>query len=67
MIFNLDFANCTILSYVFFFFLIIDLYILIPAVITEHVIPIRITNEKLKAEMEAHPVIVEITISKWSI
>ena len=31
MLFNLDFANNTILSCFLFFFLIIDLYLLIPA------------------------------------
>ena len=49
LLLNLDFANDTILSYTFFFFLIIDLYILIPADIApffhriaEIVIPIGI-------------------------
>ena len=58
----------------FFFFLIIDLYFLIPAVIAqiinpiaELVIPIGIPTAEAKAEMTTHPVIVEITISKWSI
>ena len=70
MLFNLDFANNTILSCFFFFFLITDLYFLIPAVFTqifnpiaELVIPIGIPIKEAKAEMEAHPVIVEITIS----
>ena len=47
MLFNLDFANKTILSCLFFFFLIIDLFFLIAAVnaqifnpIAESVIPI---------------------------
>ena len=31
MLFNLDFANNSVLSSFFFFFLIIDLYFLIPA------------------------------------
>ena len=71
---NLDFANNRILSCFFFFFLIIDLYFLIPAVIAqifnpiaELVIPIGIPTTEAKAEMKTHPVIVEITISKWSI
>ena len=74
MLFNLDFANntiFTILSCFFFFFLIIDLYFLIPAVITqifnpivELAIPIGIPTKEAKAEMETHPVIVEITIRK---
>ena len=34
-LFNLDFANNTILSCFFFFFLIIDLYTLVPAAITQ--------------------------------
>ena len=74
MLFNLDFANKTILSWFFFFFLIIDLQFLIPAVTAqifdspvELVIPIGIPTKEAKAEMEAHPVVVEITISKWSI
>ena len=71
MLFNLDFANNTILSYFFFFFLFIDVYFLISAVITqifnpilELVIPIGIPTKEAKAEMEAHHVIVEITISE---
>ena len=59
MLFNLDFSNTTILSRFFFFFLIIDLYCLIPAVITqifnpieELVIPIGIPTKEAKAEME---------------
>ena len=53
MLFNLDFANKTILSCFFLFFLIIDLYFLIPAVtgeifnrIVELVIPIGIPRKK---------------------
>ena len=56
MLFNLDFANNTILSCVFFVFLIIDLYFLIPVVITqsfdltaELVIPIGIPTKEAKA------------------
>ena len=71
---NLDFANNRILSCFFFFFLIIDLYFLIQAVIAqifnpiaELVIPIGIPTTEAEAEMKIHPVIVEITISKWSI
>ena len=40
MLFNLDFVNNTILSCFFFFFLIIDLYFLILAVIAEIFNPI---------------------------
>ena len=74
MLFNLDFANNTILSCFFIFFLIIDLYFLIPAVITqifnpiaELVIPTGISAKEAKAEMEMHPVTAEIKISKFSI
>ena len=35
MLFNLDFAKNTILSRFFFFFLIIDLYFLIPTAISQ--------------------------------
>ena len=54
----------------YFFFFIIELYILIPSIITqifnpvaEIVIPIGIPNK----EMETNPVIVEISVSQWSI
>ena len=49
----------------FLFLLIIIAQIFNPVV--ELVIPIGIPNKEAKAEMETHPVIVEITISKWSI
>ena len=74
MLFNLDFANNTVLPCFPFFFLIIDLYFLIPAVIgqifnpiAELVIPIGIPSEEAKAEIEIHPVIVVAKISKCSI
>ena len=74
MLFNLDFANNTILSCVVFFFLVIDLYFLIPAVIAqifhkiaELVIPTGIPTKEAKIEMETHPLIVVNTISKRSI
>ena len=74
MLFNLDFASNTILPCFLFFFLIIGLYFLISAVIAqifnpiaEVVIPIGIRTTEAKTEMEAHPVITEIIISKWSI
>ena len=35
MLFNLDLSNTTILSSLFYFFLIIDFYFLIPAVIAQ--------------------------------
>ena len=70
MLFSLDFGNNTILSCFLLFFLIIDLYFLIPAVITqifnpivELAIPTGIPTREAKAEMETHPVIVEIAIS----
>ena len=56
------------------FFLITDLYFLIPTVITQIfnpivqlVIPIGIPTKEAKIEMEAHPVIVEIAVSECSI
>ena len=55
-----------------FFFLIIDLYFLIAKVIAQIVnpivelaIPIGILTKEAKAEIEKHPVILEIAISKW--
>ena len=74
MLLNFDFANNTTLSCFFFLFLMIDLYSLIPAVVTqifntmvELVIPIGIPTTEVKAEIETHPVTVEIKISKYSI
>ena len=56
------------------FFVTIDLYFIIPAVITqifnpiaELIIPIGIPTKESKAEMEMHPVTVQIKISKCSI
>ena len=73
-LFNLDFANDNIWSCFFFFFLIIDLCFLIPAVITQIfnpiailVIYIGITAKEAKAVMKTHPVTVEINISKCSV
>ena len=58
MLFDFDFADNTSLSCFFFFFLIIDLYFLITAVITKYfnpttelVIPIAIPTIEAKAEM----------------
>ena len=74
MQFNLDFDYNIILSC--FFFLIIDLYFLFPAVITqilipivELAIPIEIQTKKAKAEMETHQVAVEakIRICKYNL
>ena len=54
-----------------FLFLILDLYLLIPAVIAqifnpivELVIPIRMPTKEEKAEMETHPVILEAKIRR---
>ena len=58
MLFNLDFASNPILSY-FFFFIITDLHFSV----AELVIPIGIPTKDAKAEIETHPVNVEITIS----
>ena len=67
MLFNLDFIMLLP------FFLFFDLYFLILVVITqiftpiaELVIPNEIPTKEAKAEMETHPVIAEITISKCS-
>ena len=74
MLFNLDFANNTILSCVVFFFLVIDLYFLIPAAIAqifhkiaELVIPTGIPTKEANIGMETHPVTVVDTISKKSV
>ena len=68
-LFNLDFASNTILLCFFYFFLIIELYFLIPAVIAqifnptaELVILIGISSKEAKAEIKIHPVIVETKI-----
>ena len=65
MLFNLDFARNAILSHLFFFFLIIDLYFLVPAVIAEMfnaiaelVIPLGIPIKEAKTEIQINPVIV---------
>ena len=71
MLFNLVFAENSIKSC--FFFLIIDLHFLIPAVIAkmfnpiaELVIPIGIPSKEAKAEIEIHAVTAEAKIKKWS-
>ena len=70
VLFNLAFANNTILSCFFFCFLIIDIYFLISAAteqtfdpIAELVIPIG----KERAEIEIQPAIEEVKIRKCSI
>ena len=72
MLFNLVFANNTI-SQNSFFFLIIDSYFLLPAVIAqifnpiaELVIPTGIPSKEAKAEIEIQSVIVEAKIRKCS-
>ena len=74
LLFNLDFANNTILSCFFFLFLIIELYFLIPAVIAqifntiaELVIPIGIPGKDAKEENELHAVNVEAKIRECSV
>ena len=74
ILFNLDFANNTILSCFIFFLLIIDLYFLIAVVIAqilnpiaELVIPIGIPIKFEKVEKETHQVIVEPKIRKCSL
>ena len=70
ILFNLGLAENTILSFFFsFFFLIIDLYFLIPVVITqifnpaaEHVIPAF-----MPTTAETKPVEIEAKISKFSV
>ena len=73
-VFNLVFANSTIISYFFFFLLIIGLYFSIPAVITEtfiviaeFAIPTGITTKEAIAAIGTHPVTVEPGISKCSV
>ena len=70
MVSILLFANDNILSCHFFLFLIIDLYFLIPAVITqafnpiaELIIFIGIPIKETKTEMEKHPVTVKTNIN----
>ena len=72
MLFNLDFANNTILSCFFFVFLIIHLYFLILAVIAqifnpiaELIIPTGTPSKGIKSEIEIHPVIVEAKIRTY--
>ena len=67
MLFNLNFANNTILFWIFFVFLIIDLYILIAGAITqifhtnaELLTPLGLRRKETKSEILLHPVIVEI-------
>ena len=68
MLFNLDYANNTILSCFF------DLHFLISAAIAQIfnpiadlVTPIVVTSKEAKAKIEIHPVIVEAKIRKCSV
>ena len=70
MLFYLDFANDTVLSYFIFFMLIIHLRFLIPAAIAqiinpiaEHVISIKTSNKEAKAKI--YSVLMEAKISKF--
>ena len=74
MLFDLDFANNTIHHASFFFSFLKTYTFLIPVVLTqiftpiaELVVPIEILTKEVKAEIEKHPVIVEIKISECSI
>ena len=71
ILFNFDFANNTILSWFLFFFLIIDLYFLIPVAIgqifnpiAELVIPIGIPIKE-EEEIKIHPIILEAKVRKF--
>ena len=73
MLFNLDFANNTIISCFFFFLSVIDLYFLNAAAIAqifnpiaELVIPIEIPTKEVKAEMKTHSIILEAKIRKYA-
>ena len=74
MLFNLDSANNTFLSCFFFFFIIIDLYFLIPAVVAQifnsiaELISYRNSKYKeAKAKIEIPQVIIEAKTGTSSI
>ena len=74
MLFNLDFADNTILSCLFFLFFIIDFYFLVTTTIAqifnpiaELLVPIGIPRKEAKSVIEIHPEIVEAKIRNWSI
>ena len=74
IVFNFVFASNTTLSCLFFFFLVIDLYFLIPAVISqtfnpfaELIILIEIPSKEPKPEIETRSVTSETKIRKCSI
>ena len=73
MLFNISFASNTIPSCFLFFFLIIDFYFLIPAVITQIfnpiaklVIPIGFSSKEANAEIQIHQITAESKIRKCS-
>ena len=73
-LFSLDFDSNTILSCFFFFFFIYWLILFNSCSyyktfnpIVELVFPIGISTKEGKAEMDTHPVFLEITLSGWSI
>ena len=66
MLFNLVLPSNTILSCFLFFFVIIDLYLILPAVIAqvfnpiaELIIPVGISTKETKQEIEINPVAAE--------
>ena len=72
MFINIVSASNTILWYFFLFFLLIDLYFLIPAVIAqfsssieELLIPIETTSKETKAGTEIYPINAKPIIRKW--
>ena len=74
MLFNLDFDDNSSYHVSFSFFLIIDLYFLIPAAIAQSfnpiaklVVPIVIPSKEAKTEIEIHPAIAQAKIRKFSI
>ena len=74
MLFNLIFVYNAIVLCFFFFFLIMDLYVLVTAVIAqifnpiaELVSPIGIPTKEAKPEIQTHPVTAEAKIRKCSI
>ena len=74
MIFNLVSASNTILSCFLLFFLIIDLYFLIPVVVLEIfiviaklAIPTGIQNKEARTKIETGQVTVEAKINKCSV
>ena len=72
MLCNLDFPNNTILSCFFFFFLIIDLYLLTPAAveqifnpIAEFVTAIGITNKAKKQKQNCMFLSCHVCVAEW--